>query len=180
HFNDVRLNPGECNKVVPFSNLANDLVSGTSTPDYAWITPNMCNDTHDCPISTGDSWLQANIPSILNSPAYTSQNSLVLITWDEDDSSQGNRIATIVIAKSVRAGFRSGVFYNHYSLLKTIEQSWGLAPLTNNDGNAVAMSDFFDGSLATIPGAPSSVAAVAGKRSAVVSWQPPARDGGCS
>jgi len=180
YYDDVRLNSTECNKVVPYSGLTSDLTSTSTTPNYVWITPNLCNDMHDCSITTGDTWLQNNVPAILNSPAFTTQNSLLLLTFDEDDSSQGNQIATLVIAKSVPAGFRSGVRYDHYSLLKTIESSWGLAPLTTNDGNATAMTDFFGATAATVPGAPTGVAATAGRRSATVSWTPPTSDGGCA
>src|SRR5205814_10506675 len=52
-------------------------------------------------------------------------------------------IATVIIAKSVTPGFKSSTVYNHYSLLKTVEQAWGLAPLTANDRNALSMAEFF-------------------------------------
>jgi acid phosphatase len=143
YFNDIRTNAAECNKVVPYSALATDLKSAGTTPNYAWITPNMCNDMHDCSVSTGDTWLKNNVPAILNSAAFTAQNSLLMITWDEDNGSSGNHVATLVIAKSVPAGFRSGVHYTHYSLLRTVESAWGLSPLTGNDGGASPMSDFF-------------------------------------
>ena len=143
YYNDIRTNAAECNKVVPYTNLATDLKATSTTPNYAWITPNMCNDMHDCSVSTGDTWLKNNVPAILNSAAYTAQNSLLMITWDEDNSSSGNHVATLLIAKSVPAGFRSGVHYTHYSLLRTVESAWGLSPLTGNDGGASPMSDFF-------------------------------------
>ena len=143
YYNDIRTNAAECNKVVPYTNLATDLKSTSTTPNYAWITPNMCDDMHDCSVSTGDTWLKNNVPAILNSAAFTAQNSLLMITWDEDNSSSGNHVATLVIAKSVPAGFRSGVHYTHYSLLRTVESAWGLSPLTGNDGGASPMSDFF-------------------------------------
>ncbi|HET7488016.1 MAG TPA: alkaline phosphatase family protein [Acidimicrobiales bacterium] len=180
YFDDVRLNATECNKVVPYTSLAGDLASAATTPSYGWITPNLCNDMHDCSIATGDTWLADNVPAILNSPAFTTQNSLLVITFDEDDSSQSNQVATLVINKGVTPGFRSGVHHDHYSLLKTVEAAWGLPALTANDGNAQPMSDFFGGSTATLPGAPTNAAAVAGKRSATVSWTPPAADGGCA
>jgi len=143
YYNDIRTNTAECNKVVPYSTLATDLKSAGTTPNYAWITPNMCNDMHDCSVSTGDTWLKNNVPAILNSAAFTTQNSLLMITWDEDNGSSGNHVATLVIAKSVPAGFRSSVRYTHYSLLRTVESAWGLSPLTGNDGGASPMSDFF-------------------------------------
>lgn len=180
YYDDIRLNSGECNKVVPYTALATDLASTSTTANYVWITPNLCNDMHDCSIGTGDAWLQSNVPTILNSPAFTTQNSLLVITFDEDDGTQGNQVATLVIAKSVAAGFRSAVRYDHYSLLKTIEASWGLAPLTTNDANEPAMTDFFGGTGAALPGAPTNVTAAAGRRSATVQWTPPTSDGGCA
>ena len=68
-----------------------------------------------------------------------------MITWDEDDNAPGNQVATLVIADGVPPGFRSAVAYSHYSLLRTIELAWGLAPLTANDAGATVMSDFFPG-----------------------------------
>jgi acid phosphatase len=184
YYNDIRTVPSECSRIVPYSNLASDLASISTTPNYAFISPNLCNDMHDAcapppstPIRQGDDWLRAQLPSILSSPAYTSQNSLVLIVWDEDDSLGNNQVAALVIAKNVRPGFRSPTLYSHYSILKTIEQAWGLGPLTSNDGSANAMSDFFttapavpatrpwnNAALALLLGAAGIVAAVAKKR----------------
>ena len=180
YYDDIRLNSTECNKVVPYPQLANDLGSTATTPNYAWITPNLCNDMHDCSISTGDTWLQNNVPAILNSPAFTQQNSLLIINFDEDDSSQSNQVATLMINRNITPGFRSATRYDHYSYLKTIEAAWGLSSLTTNDGNAQPMSDFFGGSTATVPGAPTGAAATAGRRSATVTWTPPTNNGGCS
>ena len=143
YFDDVRSHPEECQKVVPFTQLGSDLASASTTPSYVWVTPNLCNDMHDCPISTGDSWLRRTVPAILGSPAFTSQRSVLFVTFDEDDGSAGNRVATLVIAKGVPPGFRSAARYDHYSMLKTIESSWALAPLASGDGNAAPMSDFF-------------------------------------
>jgi acid phosphatase len=150
YFDDIRTT-GQCSNVVPLSDFAADLASAGTTPSFAWITPNLCHDMHDCSIATGDAWLQDTVSSILSSPAYATQQSLVVITWDEDDYAHDNQVATLVIAKSVPPGFRSGVRYDHYSLLKTIEQAWGLAPLTANDGNASPMSDFFAPSSTPTP-----------------------------
>src|SRR2546421_728188 len=84
YFNDIRNNAARCqNHVVPFTKLPTDLASASMTPNYAFITPDMCSDTHDCAVATGDAWLQSNVPSILNSAAFTSQRSLLAITWDE-------------------------------------------------------------------------------------------------
>ena len=71
------------------------------------------------------------------------RRSLLLITWDENDDSPGNQVTTLVIAQDVPKGFQSQVAYNHYSLLRTIEDSLGLAPLTNNDAYAAPLNDFW-------------------------------------
>jgi acid phosphatase len=180
YYNDIRLNTTECNKVVPYTQLASDLGSASTTPNYVWITPNLINDMHDGTVAQGDTWLSTEVPKILNSPAWTSQNSLLQIVWDEDDGTQNNQIPALMIAKNVTPGFRSAIQYDHYSLLKTVEAAWGLSPLTANDGNAIPMSDFFGSSPATVPGAPTNVAATAGsKGSATVTWTAPT-NGGCA
>lgn len=181
YFNDVRLNSTECNKVVPYTQLATDLGATATTPNYVFITPNMCNDMHDCSISTGDTWLSQNVPTILNSPAFTTQNSVLNIVWDEDGGTQNNQVASIIVNKAVTPGYHSPNLYNHYSWLKTIEASWGLAPLTANDSAATPMSDFFVPQTAqTPPGAPTGATATAGRKSATVTWTPPSNNGGCA
>jgi acid phosphatase len=144
YFNDIRTS-AECNNIVPSSALASDLASASTTPNYAFITPNLCDDTHDCAVATGDQWLSQNVPAILQSPAFTQQKSALFITYDEDENG-ANQVLTLVITNSavnVPGGYRSGVAYNHYSLLKTVEWAWGLAPLTANDAAAAPMADFF-------------------------------------
>jgi len=148
YYNDVRTNPARCAEhVVPFTQLSTDLVNGT-VPNLAWITPNMCNDMHDCSIATGDAWLANVVPGILASSAF--QNGGVLfITWDEGESSAGccgnatgGQVATLVIAPNGIAGLRSTIAETHYSLLRTIEDAWGLSAL-GQAASAVAMREYF-------------------------------------
>ncbi len=148
YYNDVRTNPARCAEhVVPFTQLSTDLVNGT-VPNLAWITPNMCNDMHDCSIATGDAWLANVVPGILASSAF--QNGGVLfITWDEGESSAGccgnatgGQVATLVIAPNGIAGFRSTIAETHYSLLRTIEDAWGLSAL-GQAASAGAMREYF-------------------------------------
>jgi len=146
YFDDIRTNSQRCvDNVVPFSRLANDLVSTSTTPSFAFIGPDQCNNMHDCPISTGDDWLRTNLSTIFNSPAWTTQNSLLVITWDEDDEIAGGsgNVATILVGPSVRRGLTSYASRNHYSLLRTIEDAWGLTTLTSNDGAASPLAEFF-------------------------------------
>jgi hypothetical protein len=145
YYDDIRTNPAQFANVVPYTQLATDLASAQTTPAFGWITPNLLDDMHDGTVAEGDTWLSAAVPAILASPAFTTQNSLLFITWDENDYAPGNQVTTLVIAQGVPKGFTSQVAYNHYSLLRTIESAWNLAPLTANDAAATPMSDFFAG-----------------------------------
>ncbi len=148
YYNDIRTDAARCTShVVPFTQLSTDLSAGT-VPNFAWITPNMCSDMHDCSVATGDGWLGRVVPSILASSAF--QNGGVLfITWDEGASSagccgnaSGGQVASLVIAPNSIVGLRSITNETHYSLLRTIEDAWGLAPL-GQAANAVAMREYF-------------------------------------
>ena len=145
YFNDIRTNTPRCQShVVPYAQLATDLQSTATTPNYAFITPNMCDDMHDCAVGTADSWLQQQVPSILSSPAFTKQRSLLVVTWDESDSSATNQVPLIVVGSGITAGFSSSAGYNHYSLLHTIESALGVGTLNSTtDGSASLMGDFF-------------------------------------
>jgi phosphatidylinositol-3-phosphatase len=148
YYDDIRGNAARCDShVVPFTQLSADLSAGT-VPNFAWITPNMCNDMHDCSIATGDSWLASVVPGILASPAFTN-GGLLFITWDEGSSNAGccgnaagGQVATLVIAPNGIAGLRSTTNETHYSLLRTIEDAWGLNPL-DEAANATAMREYF-------------------------------------
>jgi phosphatidylinositol-3-phosphatase len=129
--------------VVPFTELAADLRTAGTTPDFAFITPNLVNDMHDGPVSAGDKWLARQVPPILQSAAFTTTRSVLIVTWDEG-TFLDNHVATILVGSSVRAGYRSATRYDHYALLHTIEAALGLPPLTANDAGAPWMSEFFN------------------------------------
>jgi acid phosphatase len=134
YFDGLRNDRSRCAAhVVPFSQFSDDL--GGSVPDYVWITPDMCNDMHDCSVSTGDAWLHSVVPSILNSSAYRSGGA-VFITFDEGSTgagccgvAAGGQVATLVISPMAKDAFQSTVAQTHYSLLRTIEDSWHLGHL---------------------------------------------------
>lgn len=89
-------------------------------PTFAFITPNLCDDMHDCPVATGDTWLRHWMQTILSSPTYRAGETAIFLTFDEGTSS--NRVATIVISPSTPHGTRSSTPFDHYSLLKTTEE----------------------------------------------------------
>ena len=105
-------------------------------PTFAFVTPNICNDMHNCSISTGDSWLGSWVPLITQSAAYQAGTTALFITFDEDDKSEGNRVATIVVSPYTATGTRSATAFNHYSLLKTAEQMLGITTFLRHAGDA--------------------------------------------
>jgi len=135
YYTDIRNNPARCAAhVAPFAQFWVDMSSG-SVPDFVWITPNMCNDTHDCPVGTGDAWLRSVVPTITDSAAFRN-GGVLFITWDEGSSnagccsgSWGGHVASLVIAPNAISGFRSAVAENHYGLLRTIEDGFHLGHL---------------------------------------------------
>jgi phosphatidylinositol-3-phosphatase len=124
---------------VPLTDLASDL-NANSLPAFSFITPNLCHDTHDCPVSAGDRWLASEVPRIVGSPAYRAGRTVLFITWDEgeggsasgcaaNESDVGCHVATLIVSPSTPTGRRSGELFNHYSLLRTTEDLLGVPPL---------------------------------------------------
>ncbi|HWD73171.1 MAG TPA: alkaline phosphatase family protein [Actinomycetota bacterium] len=131
---------GSCGNVVPASQLPGDIAAG-ALPAFTWLTPNLCNDMHDCSVATGDAYLAGIVPQLLGT---LGPDGALFLVWDEGTSNtQGGGQVTMVAAGSgVKKGYRSSLPYDHYSLLRTIEDAWGL-PLLGNSAAATPMADLF-------------------------------------
>lgn len=134
YFDDIRTNPARCRQIVPLTGLESQL-AGNQVPNFVWITPNMCSDMHDCSTSQGDTWLASWVPRILASPAWTT-GGVLFITFDEGTTNDGccryasgGHIVTLVISPLAKPHFQSNLPYDHYSLLRTIEDAWSLPEL---------------------------------------------------
>ena len=165
--------------VVNLSALATDLQNVVTTPNYAFITPNLCHDGHDEPCVDGqpggllsaDRFLQKYVPKILTSPAFK-RDGLLIVTFDEADiyllknklvsgdvssccdeqiglninpeehtvfdnidkgpgvaGPGGGRVGAVLVSRYIREGTMSEVPYNHYSLLRSIEDFFDLEHL---------------------------------------------------
>ena len=113
-------------------------------PAFSFVTPNLCNDGHDCATATADTWLGKWLDRITASNAYAGGNTVVFVTWDESElASNDNHIATVVIAPTVTPGTRVGRNFNHYSLLHTTEQILGL-PFLRHAKTAHSMRSAFN------------------------------------
>ena len=169
-FHDIVSNTARCQAhVLPLTQMATDLASTATTPNYVWFAADECHNQEGCNdlrfvvgqlalhqynLRAGDEFLAATLPTILNSPAFRTQRSAIFITWDEDydnlylgNGNEGNHVPMIVIP-SPNSGMRQGQFVaynynNHYSLLRTIEDALGLPRLTNNDRFAQPMNEYW-------------------------------------
>lgn len=119
---------------------------------YMWITPNLCNDMHDCPTQTGDEWLSQIIPQIMESPGYKAGGAIFLL-WDEGNADASyitwylvenpQNIPFVLISEDlVSPGFVSNIRYGHDSYLATVQDAFGL-PRLRRTKNSVPMADFF-------------------------------------
>jgi phosphatidylinositol-3-phosphatase len=123
-----------CRKnVVPGSSLGQDISTG-HLPHFVWITPDLCEDTHDCPVSTGDSYLANLVPGLLKG---LGPDGVLFIVWDEGNDNSGccggraagGQVPAIVAGGLAARGATSSIPYDHYSLLRTIEDLFGLPHL---------------------------------------------------
>jgi hypothetical protein len=133
YYKSVATNPGRCAHVVPLGQLASDLRGG-QLPTFAWITPNLCDDMHDCSVATGDRFLKRLVPYLL---AGLGAHGLLAVVWDEGTSGSGccgraagGRVALVLAGADVRRGvYRRPA--DHYSLLRLFEDALALPRLRN-------------------------------------------------
>ena len=98
----------------------------TALPEFAFVVPDLCNGMHDCSVATGDSWLKRFITPLLTLP-----RTVVFVVFDEGTTTEGGggRIVALALGSAVRPGALFSRPTNHYGLLRTIEDAWGLPPL---------------------------------------------------
>jgi acid phosphatase len=109
----------------------------TTLPTVSFVTPNMCNDMHDCSVATGDTWLRTKFDAYAQ--WAKTHNSLLIVTFDENAGAAGNQVFTTFVGTHVTPGAYSESI-NHYTVLRTIEAPYGL-PAING---AAAKSPILD------------------------------------
>jgi phosphatidylinositol-3-phosphatase len=126
YFERLATDPARCAEhIVPLDQLQQDLAAN-QTRNLSFVVPDLCHGMHDCDVPTGDAWLQTFLPTILSSSDYRA-GGVVFITFDEDGGA--NHIPMIVVSPRVSPGARSDRYYDHYSLLRTLEELLGLSHL---------------------------------------------------
>lgn len=151
--------------VVNLDRLTNDLARVNTTANFTYITPNLCHDGHDAPCKNGeqgglisaDAFLRTWVPRIVNSPAFK-QDGLLIVTFDEGNDGTsccnekplpggpqpggkigpgGGQIGAVMLSPFIAPGTRSDMEYNHYSLLRSLEDLFGLSHLGYAKDNAL-------------------------------------------
>ncbi|HYZ27717.1 MAG TPA: alkaline phosphatase family protein [Thermoleophilaceae bacterium] len=159
YFHSIIDRPACAQRDVPLDRLTGDLASTRTTPNLSFIVPDLCHDGHDATCADGgpgglpaaDQFLQTWVPRITSSPAYR-RDGLLVVTFDEaeNDSSAccgeqpgpntpapggqsggpgGGRTGAVLLSPSIVPGTRTSFEYNHYSLLRSIEDFFGLQHL---------------------------------------------------
>jgi len=159
YFHSIIDSPACAQNVVDLSNMTADLTRQATTPNFAFVTPDLCSDGHDAPCIDGrpgglksiDTFLKTWVPRILNSPAYK-KDGLVIVTFDEAEVNNdataccneqpgpnspmpgqtgpgGGRTGAVAISPFVKPGSKNSTPYNHYSFLRSMEDIFGLEHL---------------------------------------------------
>jgi phosphatidylinositol-3-phosphatase len=131
-YSSISGNPARCGNIASLAGF------DPAAASLEFITPNLVNDMHDGTVADGDNFLKSFLPQITGSPAFA--NSVVFVTFDEGVSNVGGggHVVTLAITPNMTPGFKAGDAYSHYSMLRTIEQAWGL-PFLGNAASASAM-----------------------------------------
>ena len=124
---------------VPFS--AFPMGNYASLPTVSFVIPNNDDNMHDGSIAQADAWLNHQLSGYAN--WAVANNSLLIVTWDEDDDTSRNQIPTVIYGAHVQPGSYSEPI-SHYNVLSTLEQMYGL-PKTGNAVNAAPIATIWAG-----------------------------------
>jgi hypothetical protein len=136
--------PASYSKQTPYQSLANDLSTG-HVPNFSYIVPDECDDMHGAPpwcldsnepgtvednylVSRGDAFVRSTIDEITSSPVWSRGNNAVVVTFDEGEEAT-EQIPAIVITNHGPRGLQDPTDYNHYSLLRSLQEAFGLGCL---------------------------------------------------
>jgi phosphatidylinositol-3-phosphatase len=142
---DVQNNAAQARNLVPFTQFAADLPTA-NLPDYSFIVPNLCNDAHDCPLSTADNWLKTNIDPLIASPVFQKDGLLIIVfdeANDQDFTGGGGHVAAVIVSPQAKRGYKSIAFYQHQSVLRLMLEGLGVTKLPGAAASAPAMWEFF-------------------------------------
>ncbi len=145
-YQDVQKTPALCDKIVNANEFARDFKK-KALPDFALYIPDLKNDAHNTDVRYADHWFKKTFGPLLT---HWPKDELLVFTFDEDGSynlrtrgynKSANRVLTVLYGAGVRPGAASRKWYDHYSLLKTVEAALGLKSLGQKDQSARPIDD---------------------------------------
>ena len=135
YFDPIRLDVARCERsVVPLTALQTD-IEADALPNFLFIKPNICNDSHDCDLDVSDAWLTNLLGALVPALDATGDSYLLVMLFEEGQGNHsccglpeeaGGRVPVVLYSPLVKNGFEDSTPYTHYSLLKTISEAWGL------------------------------------------------------
>jgi acid phosphatase len=145
YFSDVINSSSEKLNLVPFTQFATDLANG-HLPQYSFITPNLCNDAHNCSLATADGWLKKNIAPLIASTTFKN-GGLLIILFDEsanDNTHGGGRVAWVAVSPQFsKLGYKSTTLDQHQNTLRLMLQGLGVTSYPGAAKTAADMAEFF-------------------------------------
>jgi hypothetical protein len=125
YFRPVANVPARRQRLVPLGELAADVKAAT-LPDFSLVVPDLCHSMHDCSVRVGDAWLRRTVGPLLTLP-----NTVIFVVFDEGASNArgGGHVPALAVGTAIRRHSKFRGLTNHYGLLRTIEQAWGLPRL---------------------------------------------------
>lgn len=131
---NIQKNPSRCNQIVNAEQLKSD-VTANKLPQYSMYVPDQADDGHDTGMKFAADWLKNFLTPLLDNSKFM-QDTLIVVTFDEDHGDSRNHIYTALLGQSVKTGATNNTRYDHYSLLRTIEDNFGLGNLGREDAKA--------------------------------------------
>jgi len=122
---------------LPYTSFPTDY---SSLPTVSFVIPNLNDDMHDGTITQADTWLKNNMSAYAT--WAKANNSLLIVTWDEDDYTENNQIPTLFVGANVKAGQYSESV-NHYNVLATLEQFYALDKV-GSSASAAPVTDIWN------------------------------------
>jgi phospholipase C len=149
YFDAIRQDPARCQeRVVSLTQLQKD-INANALPNFVFITPDMCHDSHDCPLKIADQWLAELLTTLTPALDASGKPYLVVLMFEEtrDGASVccglpepgGGHVPVILYSPQARNAFEDPTPYTHYSLLKTISSAWGLPYLGHAADDSTAI-----------------------------------------
>lgn len=119
-FDAIREDPARCARIQSLDAF------DPAAADLEIIIPNQCHNAHSCPIAVADAWLARFTSTLFASSAYRDGGAAFILFDEADGKNETNRIPAIVASEAIAPGTVSTVAHDHYSVLRTLQDAWGL------------------------------------------------------